>query len=379
MPRFLATALSGARLRAAPHFTFVAPDRLAVMPGSSPPADAPRSAGRREHLVAPDTAALFRSLARPKRLPIAPAQRRAMARLILDGLIEIEDRGRFLSGPDACSVLFEGGPARPRGVIGRLSRAAVEYAADVAWLPPASLSGRLYRYNARPASPAWRRRLPDERAVRRFLDLERPAPRARRSSRTAAYMERTWYAWDVSGARTPAVSAPRFKLYLSPEPAETPAACAALRGLLGRPRGPFAMKVGRELPSLLRPDRLIAYFARHDDLIEASVRLRRSLDGMPAQGVPFTAGLGADGLLSWGADLPATSSLGTDASERSWRAWVVTRLARALHHAFTAAVANPVDFALIRISLDGVDAGNWAPTAGLLRVADGMDFVDADR
>jgi hypothetical protein len=139
------------------------------------------------------------------------------------------------------------------------------------------------------------------------------------------------------------------------------------------------MKVGRELGSLLRPDRLVAYFALHDDLLDTATQLQRSLGGIAVQGVPFTAALDPAGLCSWGADLPVSSPLAAPPGERSWRAWLSSRLGFALSNAFRSPAVSPVRFALDRISLDGVNTVNWAPTAALLRLATNLSSAtDAD-
>lgn len=373
MPRFNGTALASACLRASTQFQLVAPNRFAA------PNPSPSPGWRRGHLVTPETAALIRSLTRPRRLPVAAPDRKAVARLILDGLVAIEDRGRFRSGPDAHRLFFgdERAP-RPRDIIGRLSIDALTCAAWLLPQPPSYLSDRLYRYNSRPISPAWRRKFPNAAALSRGLDLEGGLA-AVRSRGIASHVDGTWQAWDAPGARMPSPSAPRYKLYVSPEPAETGTACRALRGLLGPHRGPFSMKVGRELASLRRPDRLVAYFASHEDLLETADRLRRSLGGLAAQGVPFTAALGADGLFSWGADMPVNSPLAAEVGERSWRAWLTSRLAHALSNSFGSAAVSPVRFALDRVSLDGVNTATWAPTAGLLLLATKLSSaIDGD-
>jgi hypothetical protein len=371
--RFSSAALAEARLRASPRFHLAAPGRLAPVAADGDPAVS--GAG---HLVTAETAQLLASLHSARRIEIQRGNVKAIIRLILDDLIEIEIGGRFRSGPDAHAVFFTpAGAGVRRDTIGRLSLAALEYAAALGPIGAARLCDRLYRYNSWPVSPGWRRRLPDGPAVDRFLDPGQPRAGKRRPE---PYLQGTWRAWDAESSRTPRSGEPRYKLYLSPEPAHTGRACAALLATLGTRHGPFTMKVGRELSSLLRPDRLVGYFITKDQLFETAARLRATLDGMPAQGVPFTAALGTDGLMSWGADLPVSSLLPAPLHDRSWRGWVTSRLGSALGAALQANLSSPVRFALDRVALDGVNTSTWAPAATLLRFASRLGATsDADR
>ena len=97
----------------------------------------------------------------------------------------------------------------------------------------------------------------------------------------------------------------------------------SIGGDIGSKRGVRGLKLGRGLPGLTRPDKLVAYFGRLDDLQEAGAGLHRRLGGCPVHGVPFTAELSSDGLLSWGADRPRT----VPGQPESWRLWIASRLA----------------------------------------------------
>jgi hypothetical protein len=113
---------------------------------------------------------------------------------------------------------------------------------------------------------------------------------------------------------------------------------------------------------VLRPDKLVAYFATLDAVERAAAALAPRLRGIDAHGVPFTTALTSDGLLSWGCDPP---SLSAAPARESWRLWVTNRLADALMRAKVnphAGVA-PERFALARIALDGVDPDSWAPAS----------------
>jgi hypothetical protein len=129
----------------------------------------------------------------------------------------------------------------------------------------------------------------------------------------------------------------------------------------------FAFKVGGDLPALLRPDKLVVYFARYGDLTESAARLQATLTGVPAQGVPFSAPLTADGLLSWGID-PAEDmqTFGWKGGE-SWRAWVTSRLAESLLESSRCPdlPVAPWTFALAALELEGIEPTTFVPEEGV--------------
>ncbi len=80
---------------------------------------------------------------------------------------------------------------------------------------------------------------------------------------------------------------------------------------------------------------------------------------MPSQPVPFTGGVDAEGMLSWGVD-----PVGGLHAARSWRLWLAARLASYLVEARAAGdETEPWRFALDRIGLDGIDVSSWTPSS----------------
>jgi hypothetical protein len=158
----------------------------------------------------------------------------------------------------------------------------------------------------------------------------------------------------------------RCKLYVSPT-------CDALRDTLHSAipiladSPAFAFKVGRDLSGMLRPDKMVVYFARYEDLAQTAARLGFVLAGASAQGVPFSAALTADGLLSWGID-PAegAQSFGWNGGE-SWRAWVTSRLAASLRASSRCRdlPVPPWAFALASLELEGVEPTTFVPVEGV--------------
>jgi hypothetical protein len=321
---------------------------------------------RRVHLVSAETAAWLGEQRVAGKRP-ASVDRATAARLVLDGILEVKHAGRFLSGPAAHPRFFSGAADRVSGnQVQALSLSALCYAEALDLGDPLELAHRLYRFNTRPRSPRWQARLPDSRAVAQWLEGSRSTatPKRRRRVRDRTMTTReggraVWRIWDCAQARTPRPGAPSFKLYVSPDLEVVGEAWQAVMDLFSLTAKPYSVKIGSDLASLLRPDKLVAYFARYADLLAAAARLRRGLAGMPAQGVPFTATLGEDALLSWAADPSDTDELGPR-RQGSWRGWITARLAAALAtgRASDAAV-SPSRFALDRVSLDGVDTTRW--------------------
>lgn len=373
MPRLPHPALAAARYRAAPRYRVVPPDELPPSVASHLAAcwDDPEFGGAllpradetgAVRALTRAAADLFRSLARPRAVdPAGAGGPDALARLVLDGVLEVEHRGAFVSLTGAHRLYFDGSPPpRQASRLAAVSDDAVRYAESLGVVDPRVLRQRLYRYHSRPASPAWRRRLAADGAVSRFLRIGRAARRG-----LSHALEPGWHYWRPT--RSAARSTPAFKLYVSPGIDDVPAALEATLALLSRARGIVAVKVGRDVHALLRPDKLVAYFRDGDALRAAAGELATALRGLRAHGVPFTADLTGDGLLSWAADPPADAISLDWAGDGSWRVWIASRLASSLALAATERDGSPPGwlFAVDRLSLDGVDLATWTPSAGV--------------
>lgn len=314
-----------------------------------------------------DTALLFLTLREPGPLPayvrrvFGEAAQREIARLVADGVFEIEADGVFVSGPAALGLLQEQSPERPGGRIAGISLAALRHAQALAEDDPAALALRLYGYNSRPLTPRWRHLLASADAVRSHLGIGTDGPNRRALDRSwePAAPAAGWLSWvSRSAGEQTADSSPTHKLYVSPTPESLAGSFGAILAALTAAR-PFQFKIGSDAWGLLRPDKIVAYFADFERLAAAAGDLAGQLSGVPAQGVPFTAEIGGDGLLSWGIDPPPAEGA------ESWRFWVVQKLARALLTARQAREAEPWRFALDRLRLEGVDTATWTP-GGLL-------------
>ncbi|MBV9850215.1 MAG: hypothetical protein JO250_11120 [Armatimonadetes bacterium] len=333
--------------------------------------------GRSIKAVCRETALLFFTLQEPGPLPgyvqtlFGAEAGQEIAELVLDGVLEIAQGEAFVSGAEASALIYEAAPPPAEsGVIARLSEDALRYAQTLDVDDPQMLSARLYFYNRLPVSPAWQRQFATPDAVRAFLGLNPPGSELVRRGRRWAETPLPppydgWLMWQARDAARE--DAPcTYKLYVSPRPESLRDAFWETVDTLSD-LGVSRFKIGKDVYGLLRPDKVVAYFTDFQVVEEAAHRLERALAGCPAHGVPFTAEIGGDGLLSWGMDPPrAQQALGWQERE-SWRLWVTNRLATALLAARAAPPPDrqPWQFAVERLALEGVDTHTWTPRTTL--------------
>ncbi|HET8633166.1 MAG TPA: hypothetical protein VFL88_03405 [Gemmatimonadales bacterium] len=323
---------------------------------------------RVQRVVTRETARLFQRLARPGRVPRSVPSHSLRA-LVLDGVLEVREGRRYLSGAAARSCrVSPGGMTATQSATGMLSLAALQDAAALQLAAPGVLTRLLYHFNTLPASPAWRSRYADGLALER--ELRRSIPRSAGLEAPVTAGQGAWLSWVRAGRRRS--SGTIWKLYVSPMPDQlVPALQAA-----SQQRDAFAMKVGRDVADILRPDKLVLYFATQRRLARAARALERDLASVPAHGVPFTGQWGASALLSWGVDSGGRGSAAPWSGDDSWRAWLTQRLATAMVQALKdpECAVPPWRYAMERVSLDGVDVRTWTPSrrvAGVSRALHG--------
>ncbi len=343
-----------------------------------------------------------------------------VAQLVADGVLQIEGpSGCFVSGAPALALIAprpgsqpaaeavgeaERGelPAAPvPGRLAELSRAALAYAQQLAEIEEAGgepaggpgagertggadagrLAHFLYGYHRLPLTPSWQRRLASPEAVRRFWGIDGGG--AWRAPLDRGWQERpaavsagapTWMHWRsrraAAAADAAAVESPArvYKLYVSLAPAALPEAFGAVLDGLAAAVAP-ELKLGANAAAVLRPDKMVAYFWTFEDLALAADRLTDRLAGVAAHGVPFTAEICGEGVLSWGVDPPAWAGGTLQWEGRgSWRQWLTQRLAEALVGELARPCAMPAwRFAVERLRLEGVDTATWAPQERLWR------------
>ncbi|HYH06310.1 MAG TPA: hypothetical protein VEK11_04535 [Thermoanaerobaculia bacterium] len=300
------------------------------------------------------TAELLSSLREPALAPLTDD----VIDLILDGIVEVETADGFASGAGAYFCAEAAAPDhRPS-----LSRDALLHAQDLEVTDIASLTRAIYFFHRIPLTQFWLARFPDEEAILAHVGARELLAR----HWTASHRRKGWLQWS---SRTPSPRAGEdvtYKLYVSPRPERFADAFAIAVRVLARYEGvPF--KIGDSAAGLLRPDKMVAYFATREQLDEAASVLRRELAGCDAHGVPFTAAIDDEGLLSWGVDPPGDERALQWLGRESWRSWLAQRLGAALAIAKMShdAPVEPWQFALARARRHGVDVETWTPSAAL--------------
>lgn len=384
-------SLFNASFRANPSYTFVIYDRLSEVEKKSlerlrEDPDffgilKPISSKLSYKSVCRETALLFYILQTPGKLPEyifsshGDDTNKLIAQLVLDSILEIETAEGFISGVEAYKLLgsdiLSSRASRISYKIEKISHDALLYGQAFVTDNLSQLSHRLYLYNRRPVTREWKQRLKSREAVEQFLGLVPEKP-------NYDFIHRYWYCpnrdadahwvfWrsksiDVGEATTKPVG---YKLYFNPTCEYLSDTLCEVTEVLFHCRAQ-SFKYGSDVYGMLRPDKFVAYFQEKDDLFTALDRLQRQLSGVPAQGVPFTATVDNEGLLSWGMDPPSEESLlpwqGT-----SWRSWLTDRLAVALiagHHQSNPST-EPWQFALARVELEGIDTSTWTPSQSL--------------
>jgi len=271
--------------------------------------------------------------------------------------------------PEAYDLIYDGRPSNgTQGVLLRLAQEALEYAQTLDLEDTCMLSTRLYFYNRVPLSPLWKRRFPGREMIARYLDIENRGANRRFLGDNWEEMKWSspldvWFRWESRCDRVQKKELRRtYKLYLSPRPEFVREAFRALVHVLPDVQA-HHFKIANNAVNLLRPDKIVIYFWDFETLNEAATRIATHLAGCPVQGVPFSAGITQDGLLSWGIDSAPENSHRTSLGWESWRLWTTNRLAAALLAAKSGKTngLEPWQFALQRLRLEGVDTDTWTP------------------
>ena len=280
-------------LRASPRFTLTLADRLSARERErlAPLMRDPEFFGilRDERGITElgatrDVALLFLTLSTsPGPLPAYAARAgdaawRVVTQLVLDGVLEVEAAGVFVSGPAAVAEL--GATTSSTGRIATISRQALTDAVTIGLDTITDIEAHLYRYNRAPVTPDWSARVGRKAGVRTYLALDAGPVAARlnaswRSSTGAT--EEGWIYWaHREGSTTRGASGATYKVYVSPVLAELPRAVEAALPVLEAARV-SAFKLGATAHALARADKMVCYFTSREHAVECGQLLATAL------------------------------------------------------------------------------------------------------
>lgn len=287
-----------------------------------------------------------------------------LAQLVLDGVLEIDAGNGFVSGPVALETFTELDDPSPKGRLACLSHDAIAYVERLALSDADLVTARLYCFHRVPLAPRWVQQFPGPDVVRRLLAGPGSWTRMMREWADLSAIDpggdwlhfgqhdgQAFHSWQLP-----------YKLYVSPHVDAVAEALPIVVDVLTHSRAP-RFKVGSDAIGLLRPDKLVVYLPDADSVGALAEALNVALAGIPPHGVPFSAELAGDGLLSWGGDPPREEGpVGSD--PESWRLSVCRRLAQHLVAAQRAGLQRltPARYARARLGLDGIDVARFAPS-----------------
>ncbi|MCE7064067.1 hypothetical protein [Dyadobacter sp. CY326] len=289
-----------------------------------------------------------------------------LARLVIEGIFEIEIENCFYSGFAAQDFIYESTEQvwDRRHPLSRMSSAAIQYAIQLNEADTISLTSKLYGYNTTPLFGTPANELDTFKEVEAFLKIGKNDPLTRELLKNWNKHEPDqkfrWISWSRKQNKSHnARLSSTYKIYISPVLEELPDVFdRAVRALTES--NAFHFKIGMNREGLLRPDKFVAYFTEFDHLSAAADRLHAVLKDHSAQGVPFTAPLDASGMLSWGMDSATDENL-QHVERKSWRAKVTEKLAASISLAKTEKLSREerVDFVLKKMVLEGVNPLTW--------------------
>ncbi|SKB77556.1 hypothetical protein [Dyadobacter psychrophilus] len=289
-----------------------------------------------------------------------------MAKLVLEGIFEIQIDQRFYGGFAAQHLLYEfqeQNQDRQHPLL-KMSSRAIQYAFQMNEVDTASLANKLYAYNTVPLLLTPGNGLQTFKEVEEFLRIGNNDPLNRELlenwNKHEPDPKYSWISWSrKQKKRHDARLKATYKIYISPVLEDLPDVFEkTVRVLTGSDA--FSFKIGMNREGLLRPDKFVAYFTDYEHLMNAAEQLAPVLKEHKAQGVPFTASLDDSGMLSWGMD-SATDEILKNWEGGSWRAIVTEKLAASIALSKTERLSQEqsVDFVLKKMILEGVDPVTW--------------------
>ena len=345
---------------------------------------APREAKLTIKTVNRDLADFLRQLIEPKKLSdlfqifnkgTKEEKEDFIIKLVLDSVLEVKDNNEFISGVEAVNRVLSpstdfirhNGDDSKKNHTQVLSDRSIHFALNSALIQPRDLSFLLYNFNRLPLSRRWKRRLPDEVALARYLDLwddgvwpgmpkeVRPRPIRKDNKGEPNIFDLYWRAWRFK-KKVSSKDKSSYKVYFSPLPQDLPDVFRMVRDAAAQSFA-HSMKIGRNLSGILRADKLIVYFSEYPPALDFACKMSKTLTSFHYQGTPFSFQVNPDNpLVSMGVDPPRKFG-----DLFSWRLYITNKLSLAMQGARRTKAKNPINYIHTYMRMIGVDSYNWRP------------------
>lgn len=254
----------------------------------------------------------------------------------------------FVTGQPATKRIQElYGP--PHSQVQELSELAIKRAALMKLTSPEAYFNYLYAYNTCPANP--HEKIVPEEEWNYLTEGEKSLENWNYHTDSPA-----WY-YFAHRDQENIVERKTHKLYISPKPKHLPLIVQETANALHTIKG-SSFKVGKGLNGRLRPDKCVAYFTCEDSLHKTAEKLFKNLQGVEAQGVPFTIAYDSDGLLSWGRDVYPKQG-----EQQSWRQWMVNKVVETLGDENVRSPATAYTKTCTAFERAGIDPLTFKPNA----------------
>ena len=286
---------------------------------------------------------------------------RVVRRLFVEGVLSMDVNGQDLTGPYIPLVHEQNGQLNILNKLQTdpLSLEALTFAARIRLKDISALSTRIYLFNQKPVFASAeleraRRSVQDvvtRRAMKGFYEVPPPPENA------------GWHFFKSRRRRVEKrTSNIDYKLYLSPSVSDLAPCLSQLYDIIPQTEA-NSWKVGRDIFGVTRSDKICVYFASQNAAEEAGRFFVQTLNGIQAQGIPFTKRYDMHGLVSAGIDPPRPEYGVRAAFGTSWRDWISRKVASAIlvAQAQGSYPMTPVDAALWSMKLLGVDPATWTP------------------
>lgn len=274
----------------------------------------------------------------------------------------LDSSSNWIGGPSAAGHIRELLALDEPRKLRSLEAVAIDYAHSLALESPRALAYRLYMFNTAPASLSWLRSFAAPDAYDTFLGLGpgTDLDRILDPWRPAQHRDGAWRHFQRRGAVHAGRRENMHKIYVSP----THHQLGKVFPIVARrcvAESVLAFKVANGPRAALRSDKLVLYATSQEQAEKVISELSAELEGVPAQGVPFTERAGASGLLSAGVDPPLAERPVEWGTGMSWRLWVCRHLASSLISCRGEPAVEPGPYCQFRLALDGVDPVEFRP------------------